>query len=193
VAARPDRRHERRGGRPTPGQEDDIRDWHPRRWATAALATLVVAALIGLPTEMIPNPIFGRMMPVEWWNYPAWIVSSILAGLLVASYVRQPAGTSTGGTEGTPSAPSAGAAAGTRGDVASRHGGVGGLLAFFAVGCPVCNKLVVLALGTSGAMAWFAPFQPVLALGAVALLAVALRSRLRNERACAVPTSDVTA
>ncbi|MHB1163995.1 MAG: hypothetical protein ACYC3K_02020 [Candidatus Nanopelagicales bacterium] len=31
-----------------------------------------------------------------------------------------------------------------------------------AVGCPACNKPVPVALGASGAMAWFAPFQPVL-------------------------------
>ena len=72
-------------------------------------------------------------------------------------------------------------------DRPARAGGVGGLLAFFAVGCPVCNKLVLLALGTTGAMELFAPVQPLLALASVVLLAVALRSRLRNERACRLP------
>ncbi len=36
--------------------------------------------------------------------------------------------------------------------------------AVFAIGCPVCNKLVVLALGFSGALAYFEPIQPALAL-----------------------------
>lgn len=47
----------------------------------------------------------------------------------------------------------------------------GGLLSYFAIGCPVCNKLVVLALGSSGAISWFAPLQPLLAVASVGLLA----------------------
>ncbi len=33
----------------------------------------------------------------------------------------------------------------------------GGLLWVFAIGCPICNKLAVIALGVSGALAYFAP------------------------------------
>ena len=38
---------------------------------------------------------------------------------------------------------------------------------------------VLVVLGTSGAMSWFAPFQPVLGAAAVVLLAVTLRRTLR--------------
>ncbi|WKV15937.1 hypothetical protein LP422_24200 [Janibacter limosus] len=69
----------------------------------------------------------------------------------------------------------------------SRGGWAGGLLTFFAVGCPVCNKLVLLALGTAGAMTWFEPVQPVLQVPAVLLLTRSLRTRLRGELSC--PTS----
>ena len=54
----------------------------------------------------------------------------------------------------------------------------------FAVGCPVCNKVVLLALGSSGALTWFAPVQPLLAVLSIAGLAWALRVRLTNQRAC---------
>jgi hypothetical protein len=144
--------------------------WGWRRWATAGAGAAAVALVVGLPTEIIPNPWFHRMMPVEWWNAPVWLATAVLSGLLLATYVRD------GRT-----------AAGH--DPASTRGGMGGVLAFFAVGCPVCNKLVVLALGTSGAMSWFAPAQPLLAVGALILLATALRGRLRGERACAVPAA----
>jgi hypothetical protein len=140
--------------------------WGVRRWGAAVAGAVAVALAIGLPTEMIPNPWFTRMMPVVWWNYPVWIATAVLAGLLLATYVRE-------GQHLLDDRP-------------GRRGGLGGVLAFFAVGCPVCNKLVVLALGTSGAMSWFAPVQPVLALAAVALLAVALRARLRGQVSCAV-------
>jgi hypothetical protein len=144
-----------------------MQTWGHRRWTAAAGGAVAVALLIGLPTEMIPNPVFARPLPVLWWNYPVWLATAVMSGLLLATYVRE------------------GAAAAD--EQPSRRGGLGGLLAFFAVGCPICNKLVVVALGTSGAMTWFAPLQPVLAIGALALLVAALRGRLRGQRACAVP------
>lgn len=153
-------------GAPGYGEERVLRGWGLRRWSAAVVGALVVALAIALPTEMIPNPIFHRMTPVLWWNYPVLVGTAALAGVLLATYVR----------DGRASV-----------DRASRRGGLGGVLAFFAVGCPVCNKLVVLALGTTGAMNRFAPMQPLLAIGALALLAGAVRGRLRSERACAVP------
>jgi hypothetical protein len=145
-----------------------LRQWAPRRWLTAAAAAVTTALILGLPTEMVGNPWFDRMTPVRVWDRPVWLMSSVLAGLLIATYV----------------APGPG---GSGDDRPARAGGLGGALAFFAVGCPVCNKLVVLALGTSGALTWFEPAQPILALGSLVLLGVALRARLRGERACAVP------
>ena len=68
----------------------------------------------------------------------------------------------------------------------NRPGTLGGFLTFFAVGCPVCNKIVLLALGYTGALRWFAPVQPLLAIAGIGLLAWALRSRLRAEVACPV-------
>ena len=59
-----------------------------------------------------------------------------------------------------------------------------GPLALFAVGCPVCNKPVLLLAGTSGALGWFAPIQPLLGALAVAAPAAALVLRLRAQAAC---------
>ena len=58
----------------------------------------------------------------------------------------------------------------------------------FAVGCPVCNKLVIAVLGTSGAMSVWAPVQPGLAVLSIVGLAWTLRRRLTNEYACPVDT-----
>ena len=69
----------------------------------------------------------------------------------------------------------------------------GGILAWFAVGCPVCNKLALLALGYSGAITWFTPVQPFLALGALILTGVALVWRLRGQVACPVRPEPVAA
>jgi hypothetical protein len=64
---------------------------------------------------------------------------------------------------------------------------LGGVLSYLAVGCPVCNKIALLALGYSGALRWFAPAQPWLAAAGVGLLAYAFHRRLRGEIACAAP------
>ena len=69
-------------------------------------------------------------------------------------------------------------------DRPTRRGLAAGVLTFFAVGCPVCNKIALLALGYSGAITWFAPVQPYLALAALALTGVALLWRLRGPVAC---------
>lgn len=144
-----------------------------RRWWSAALAAVAVALVVGLPTDVVPNPVFGRSIRVTWWSYPVLVVTAVLGGLLFATYVRD----SSSGRSDVPAEPSV-SPADERG---VRRAGIGGLLSFFAVGCPVCNKLVLLALGTTGARQWFEPVQPLLAVASVVLLAVALRGRLRAD------------
>lgn len=145
-----------------------LRGWGARRRAVAVLAAVGTILLIGLPTVLIPNPVFGREIPMTWWAWPTLLFAAVLSGLLTATYVREPGLRSLDEDDGT------------------RSGMVGGVLTFFAVGCPVCNKIVLLALGSAGAMQWFAPVQPLLAVAAVVALAWALHVRLRGERACAL-------
>lgn len=152
-----------------------LKGWTRRRWQLAIAMAAVSALAIGLPTDVIPNPVFGRQgTPVEPWAVPVLIVTAVLSGLLFATYVNVD-GDGTADTEST-----------TELDRPSRLGGFGGLLSFFAVGCPICNKVVVVALGTSGALTWFAPVQPYLGLIALGLLAWGLRIRLRGEIACTI-------
>ncbi len=150
---------------------EQLTRWPLRRWAAAVGAAVLVAVLIGIPTDVIPNPVFGRPVPVTWWSYPTLGITAILGGLLAATYVRDTS---------APAAPTDDI------DAPTRNGGIAGLLSFFAVGCPVCNKLVIVALGATGARQWFEPIQPLLAVGSIALLVWALRARLRSSDACRV-------
>ena len=144
--------------------------WTRRQWLTAALAAIGTALLIGIPTVLIPNPVFGREIPPVWWNYPVWLLTSLFAGMLAATYVR--------------TAPKTDEVSEAR---TSRAGIIGAALAWFAVGCPVCNKLALLVLGYTGAITWFAPMQPILAVLALVLTVVALIVRLRGQVQCTVP------
>jgi hypothetical protein len=140
-----------------------VRAWPLRRWLVAALVAAAVAFATGIPTDVVSNPLYRRMTPVVWWNYPIWAANALLVGLIAATYVR------------------------TAGGLTRRAHGVtfaGGLLSFFAVGCPICNKLVVAVLGVSGALAYFGPVQPFLGVAAVALLVATLAVRLRTAVVC---------
>ena len=148
--------------------------WPARRWVVAVGSTIAYALLIAIPTDLVDTPVFSREIPPTWWSWPALVVSSVLAGLLTATYVRTPVERDA-------------ASAADELDRSAKGGYLGGFLTFFAVGCPVCNKLVLLALGTSGALTWFEPVQPVLSVAAIAVLAWALRARLRGEVSCSVP------
>ena len=146
-----------------------LRNWPARRWWFAALMAIGTFAVVAIPTDLIPNPVFGRDVPPTSWAVPVLIASSVLAGLLGATYVASP--------DAAPRPRE------------SRLGIVGAMATYFAVGCPVCNKLVLLALGYTGALQYFAPFQIYLALGSVALLGWAFVARVRREDSCALPPS----
>ncbi|MBS1895406.1 MAG: hypothetical protein JST59_29250 [Actinobacteria bacterium] len=137
------------------------------RFLLAALVGVASIALaLGIPTDIIPNPWFVRMTPAGTSNYLFWVASSLFTGVLLATYALPRA---------------------TRDRIAATTAG-SGILGLLAVGCPVCNKLVVALLGVSGAFTYFAPIQPVLGALGVLLAAVALWIRLRGaRRACAVP------
>jgi hypothetical protein len=97
---------------------------------------VVIGVAIGVPTVLIENSFFKRMTPTSGWQYVAWVVVALLTGLVMAARHLP---RSNCRVEGKALA--------------------GGGLAHLAVGCPICNKIVVpLALN------YFPPVQPLLAL-----------------------------
>lgn len=115
------------------------------------------AAAIAIPTAMVANPFFVRMTPPSMWSWLFCIMPALLFGPLAASYVirlRDPACAVDGKTMGA------------------------GVLGYLAVGCPVCNKVVVAVMGISGALTYFQPVQPILGAASVGLLAYGLKLRV---------------
>ncbi|MEU0880433.1 hypothetical protein ABZ345_17665 [Lentzea sp. NPDC005914] len=133
------------------------------RWQRGLLGAALSAAAVGLPTDVIDNPLFARMTPVRWWEYPVLMATVVLTGLWAG--IRQ------------------------CGDNAAGSGRAIGssLLSALAVGCPVCNKIAVSLLGVSGALGIWAPVQPILAVLSVLLLATAVVVRWRR-RDCTTET-----
>lgn len=138
--------------------------WPKKRWLVAVSVALITGLVISLPTAVLKNPIFGRQVAVTSWSTTVVFITAVFTGLLVATYVKIDAGLVE--------------------ERSLKIGGAGALFSFLAVGCPVCNKLALVALGYSGAIKYFAPVQPYLALIGIGLLMYALRKRLNNESSC---------
>ncbi|MBI2850561.1 MAG: hypothetical protein HYX80_05900 [Chloroflexi bacterium] len=136
-----------------------------RGWVVAALGGAATLALIGMTTAIIDNPFFTRSTLVSPQDYTIWLLTGLLAGLIAGTFTL----------------------------TAKAHAGgravSGGFLSFLAVSCPVCNKLVLALLGTSGALAFFAPLQIYIGIASLALLAWSLHLRVRaiNRNCCSVP------
>ena len=141
---------------------DQIRRLHPSTWLRAVPIALVAAVLIGVPSDLIDTPLFGRPVDTRPIDYVILAVTSALIGLIFAIRAEPAPGSVSEGAEveedSTPI--------------------WGGFVSFLAVGCPVCNQAVVALVGTSGALSWWAPVQPLVGLAAIALLIYALRRRL---------------
>lgn len=142
-----------------------LRTFRALNWLVAVIATGLAIVAIGIPTHIIPNDWFVRMTPVRLQDYIIWAISAPLIGLTVGSFVVR------------------GAASSENGKLAS-----GGIFSFLAVGCPICNKIVVFLIGTSGALTFYGPLQLYLGMASVLLLAWALVLRARAISAgCPVP------
>jgi len=145
-------------------------------WSAAAAVLGLVA--FGLVSAIIPNPVFGRQIAPEPFAIVVWLLSGPLMGLLAGTYLAPPpvvaaASPMLGGAVAFEAGP---------GDEARRTsalGYAGGLAAFLAIGCPVCNKVALVLLGTSGALSIWAPLQPLVGFASVAPLAASLAWRLR--------------
>ena len=101
------------------------------------------------------NWFFVRMTPVRAQDYVIWVVSAVLIGLIAGSYFADRSKSD-------------------EGKLLS-----GGVLSVLAVGCPICNKPVVLLLGASGALTFFARIQLYIGVASVLLLGWTLLLRAK--------------
>lgn len=62
--------------------------WTRRHVGAAVVGAALTALVVGLPKDVVPNPVLGRAVPVPWWSYPMLRVVSVLTGLLLATYVK---------------------------------------------------------------------------------------------------------
>lgn len=161
---------------------DQIRRLHPSTFARAVPIAVLAAVLIGVPSDLIDTPLFGRPVDTRPIDYLILAVTAALIGLIFAIGAEPPA---------RPEAAADGAIDPDETDQDEDTLPVwGGFVSFLAVGCPVCNQAVVALVGTSGALSWWAPVQPFVGLAAIVMLLYALRKRLATYEltACRLPS-----
>ena len=91
------------------------------------------------------------MTPVKFFDWILIIISSILVGIFVYQYfllkkVKD------------------------KSIICATYGGI---FSFMAFSCPICNKLIILLFGFSGAMTYFASIQPLIGIVGILLLVYA--------------------
>ena len=138
-----------------------------RRPVTFVVAAALSALVMGVPTDVVDTPFFTRMTPVRWWEVPVLVLTALLTAVWWAM----------------PRPPSEAAGPGGARMLGST------VLSGLAIGCPVCNKVIVATLGVSGALGTWAPLQPFVALLSLGLAAtgVFIRRRACHGGACTAP------
>ncbi|MBI4194212.1 MAG: hypothetical protein HY526_03940 [Betaproteobacteria bacterium] len=119
----------------------------PRQWVKGAAVALAAFGALGTISALWDNPLFTRMTPAGGWEIGLLGGLSVLFGLYVT--IRRPA-------------------------CADRTAGVGGVLGFLGVACPVCNKILLLLFGGELLLTYFEPVRLYVAAAGTALLAGAV-------------------
>ena len=120
----------------------------PARGAAVAAAMFVA---LGTVAALWDNPFFMRMTPAGGFEIALLLLQSALAGVYV----------------GLPQSP-----------CGKRTAGAGAIIGFLGIACPVCNKVLVLLVGSALLLEYFEPLRLYVALGGAALLALAVWLRL---------------
>ncbi len=129
-----------------------------RYWVTGIVTATGMFVLFGIVTDLIPNPWFARMVERTFFDYFFLTANSVLIGSYIALHFYKKSSRVVC-------------------DTATYSGGIVGFLAY---GCPVCNKLLVLLLGTTALITYFEPLRPLLGVISLFLLTGALYFRLKS-------------
>ncbi|ELZ24463.1 hypothetical protein C477_00840 [Haloterrigena salina JCM 13891] len=141
-------------------------------WGTAA--GIGVFLLFGLVTGLVPNPLYVRMVPRTPIDYLFLVLTALLAGV----YTAQRLATEVVESDCMDTDRS------ETGDSRSEDRWVlGGLVGgFLAVGCPICNVILLALFSSSALMTYFDPLRPALGALSVALLTGLIY--VRHSRSC---------
>ncbi len=117
-----------------------------RLFAGIAVAVVSFAAL-GTVAALWKNPFFIRMTPAGGWEISMLALLSLLTGIYVV--IRRPF-------------------------CSNKKVGVGGVLGFLGIACPICNKILLMAFGSELLLTYYEPVRIYLAVIGVVFAAWAV-------------------
>jgi len=110
----------------------------------------------GIPTNLVPNPWFTRMIPATPIDSVFLYIEAALLGTYVTLSVWQ-----------------------KKKGITGKCAVAGGFLGFLAFACPICNKLLVFLFGVGFLMSYLQPIRPYLGFIGIALMSFALHQKLK--------------
>lgn len=140
-------------------------DWHSNLayGGIGLLAFGILVLLFGIPTALLPNPWFRRMIPARAADYVFLLLNSALLAGYIALHLYEKHELRKG---------------------ADALAASGGLLNILAVGCPVCNALLVALFGTSAIMAYIEPARVWIGVATSLLVGVAVYLKIKKVKSC---------
>lgn len=134
--------------------EPDQRQLTPRRVFKGVIAATVTFAALGTVAAIWENPFFTRMTPAG--NAEVWILGLLAILIGVFMVVRRPA-------------------------CSGKTAGVGGVLGFLGIACPVCNKILLVIFGGDLLLTYFEPIRIYVAIIGVAIAGWAVVREIRGK------------
>ena len=129
------------------------------RILTGVATTITAFVALGTVSALWQNPFFIRMTPADGWEIGLLALLSLLSGLYVV--IRRPF-------------------------CSNKSVGVGGVLGFLGVACPVCNKILLFAFGSELLLTYFEPVRRYVAAIGVILTGWAVVYEWRRRQAIPV-------
>jgi hypothetical protein len=127
----------------------------PLEFFHSLLISVGVFILLGTVAALWANPFFVRMTPIVGFEVALLTIQSVLIGLYFG--IRRVA-------------------------CATRKAGLGGVLGYLGVACPVCNKVLLLIFAGDVLLTYFEPIRLYVGLAGVFLIIFALWQKLLTER-----------
>ena len=127
------------------------------------LLTVGFSLVFGIPTALVPNPWFVRMIKATPIDYVFLYLESALAGSYVTLALEQK----------------------SKGMIDGKCAVGGGVLGFLAFACPICNKLLVFLFGIGILLSYLQPVRLYLGILGIALLSYALCLKIQQIKSSA--------
>jgi len=125
------------------------------------LAFIVSLVAFGIPTAIIPNQIYKRMIPATYLDWVFLVIISAMLGTYIGLYFY---GKKTKQNDSKEDAMAGGSA----------------ITSFFALSCPVCISFLVAIFGTTALLMYYEPFRPVLGFMTLGVLSTALYLKINS-------------